>query len=186
VVVSTDDSEIAGIAKDHGAEAPFLRPPQIAGDDSNVIEAIVHALEWLATNDAYYPAVTVLLQPTSPFRTSHDIDAAIDLLVGKGADSVISVCVPDHSPYWMYNLDEEGRLVDFVRPVSESRRQDMPRVYFVNGAVYAARTETLLADRSFFKSERKYPYLMDTDRSLQIDTEMEFLFAEALVAKQSG
>jgi CMP-N-acetylneuraminic acid synthetase len=177
LIVSTEDPEIADVAKACGADVPFLRPPELAQDDSKVVDALLHTLDRTDREEGYKPDLVVLLQPTSPFLIGSDIDGAVAKCRQPGVDAVVSVCLPDHSPYWMHRMEEDGRLTDFVGTVYESRRQDLPPVYFRNGAIFMAKTEVLVNAGSFF-GDRTYAYVMDQDRSLQIDTERDLRLAE--------
>lgn len=109
IICSTNSEEIAHIAKDAGVEVPFLRPHKFATDDAIAIDVIQHCLDWLHLNQEWYPDLILWLQPTSPLRTSGDIEAAIKLLHNKQADSVVSVCSTNHPTDWIVNIDaEEG------------------------------------------------------------------------------
>ena len=113
-VVSTDDQQIAEIARQHGAETPFLRPPQLATDDISVYPALAHAVQWLEEHEDYHPDYVMLLQPTSPLRTVEDIDNSIMIALEKDADGVVSLCEAKHHPYWMKRVTVDGQIVDFI------------------------------------------------------------------------
>jgi len=182
VIFSTEDEEIAGVARQWGAEVPFMRPAELAGDETRMIDVLEHALGWLRKESAYVPQWVLLLQPTSLLRTSDDIDGAIDLCLTKDADAVVSVCEVAHPPHWMHRIKEDGRLIDFIDTVYESRRQDMPVVYQRNGAIWLAKTEVLLENRSFF-TPNTYAYVMDGGKSLEVDTELDLKVAYALLGR---
>jgi CMP-N-acetylneuraminic acid synthetase len=173
VVVSTDSEEIAAAALQEGAEVPFLRPAELARDDTPGTAPVLHALRWLEQHEGYRPRWVVLLQPTSPLRTAADVDAALELAEARGADSVVSVTPAPVHPFWIKRLDEEGMLRDFA-PVPEgiTRRQDLPAAYALNGAVYVARRDVLLAEETFHTG-RTLGYVMPPERSLDIDTPWE-------------
>lgn len=127
VVVSTDDVRIAEVSRAAGAEVPFLRPQELALDETPTLSVVQDALHWLKEHEAYEPEIVVLLQPTSPLRTAQHIDEGIRLLLETGADSVISVCEAEHSPYWMWRVDSEGRVTRFMEEGSEYlSRQKLP------------------------------------------------------------
>jgi CMP-N-acetylneuraminic acid synthetase len=174
IVVSTDDDEIAAVSREYGAEVPFRRPADLARDDSSHMAVVVHAVEWLADHDGYRPRYVLLLQPTSPLRTAEDIETAVRLAEEKGADSIVSVSDAEHAhPFLARKLTADGRLVDYLPAtpssgVPESRRQALPQAYFLNGAIYLTAREMLLRERSF-QPERTWPYIMPTERSLQVD-----------------
>ena len=137
VIVSTDSQRIAETARAYGAQVPFLRPADLAQDDTPGIAPILHAAQWCLENESYEPDYVLCLQPTSPFRSSGDIDMAIALAQEKEAESVVSVTPVEHHPNWMQLVDEQGKLVDFIQGGSAvNKRQDMPPVYALNGAIY--------------------------------------------------
>ena len=183
IIVSTDDEEIAEITKSFGAEVPFLRPMELARDDSPTIDVLIHAIEWLENNDKYIPDIIVLLQPTSPLTIAKDIDTAIELYIEKKADAVVSVCEAEHSPYWMHKI-ENGRLVDFVETIYESRRQDLPTVYRRNGAIWIASKDILMRQKTFFTGNT-YGYIMPYNRSVEIDTLLDMKLVEVLIKENN-
>lgn len=178
-IVTTDSQEIASAASACGGEVPYMRPAALASDDTPTLPVILHALDTLQEN---FDAVMVL-QPTSPLRTAEDIDAAISLLAGDPeADSVISVVkVSDHHPARMKML-REGILFDppFMETVEGQRRQDLPDYYLRNGAVYLTRTAVLRAQQSF-KGTKCLGYQMPEERSVNIDSEIDFILADAIL-----
>jgi CMP-N,N'-diacetyllegionaminic acid synthase len=180
-IVTTDSEEIARIARDCGGDIPFIRPSTLAEDDTPTLPVILHALDQLEKS---FDAVMVL-QPTSPLRTSTDIDTAISLLESDhSADSVISVVkVSDHHPARMKLLCE-GVLYDppFAEEIEGQRRQDLPDYYLRNGAIYLTRIQTLHQQLSF-KGKRSKGYQMPEDRSVNIDSELDFILAEAIIKK---
>ncbi|MBN1556877.1 MAG: acylneuraminate cytidylyltransferase family protein [Lentisphaerae bacterium] len=178
-IVSTDSEKIAAVCRDCGADVPFLRPAGLARDDSRSIDAVLHALDAVETA---YDAVMVL-QPTSPLRTAADIDAAVALLEAHpDADAVISVVdVDDHHPARMKRI-EAGFLVDppFAEAVENQPRQELPRLYLRNGAVYLTRVPVLRETR-LFKGRRCLAYEMPAERSVNIDSLLQLHVAEALL-----
>ncbi|MCJ7431995.1 MAG: acylneuraminate cytidylyltransferase family protein [Anaerolineales bacterium] len=181
VVVSTDDYRIAKVARDFGADVPFMRPFEMAQDDSSSMDAVLHAVHFLANHENYFPQYIMLLQPTSPLRSSVDIQKAIKIIQDKQADSVVSVTTVHQHPYWMKTISPDGRLADFS-PTERSytKRQDLPTAYALNGAIYLARREVLLA-RSSFYGKNTFAYVMPSERSLDIDTPWEFHLAELIL-----
>lgn len=181
VLVSTDDVEIAEVARQHGAEVPFLRPPELAADESGALEVALHALDWIEQSTSGRPEYLLLLQPTSPLRTTADIDAAIDLARARSADAVLSVCEATPHPLLARRVDENGVLTDFI-PVPEvsGRRQDFPPAYFLNGAIYLNRCASLRATRSF-QPPGALALRMPPERSLDIDTLLDLRIAEAFL-----
>lgn len=171
-ILSSDDAETVTIARRHGCEAPYLREPALADDQTSAVDVAIDAVARCPGFDW-----VVLLQPTSPFRTAADIDGALDTAVGAGAPACVSVCLAPKSPYWMYLLDH-GRLRPLLADAAPGQRQDLPPVYHLNGAVFAARTDFLTRCRGFLTPETA-GFVMPADRSLDIDTEHDFLVADS-------
>jgi CMP-N,N'-diacetyllegionaminic acid synthase len=179
VVVSTDDSDIADVALEWGAEVPFLRPDALATDEATTMQVVHHALQVLAPP----MGLMVVLQPTSPLRSASDIDAGVALCLDSGATSCVAVAEATKSPWWMYSLDPLGRLAPLLDPEGGgSRRQDLPAVYVVNGALYVGGTQWAATTDSFISTET-VGYVMPPERSLDIDTELDLVLAEALIAR---
>jgi CMP-N,N'-diacetyllegionaminic acid synthase len=176
LIVSTDDWEIAEVAKRYGCEVPFLRPRELAKDDTPGIAPILHALETLPSYD-----LVVLLQPTSPLRTTADIDGCIEKCVSKQANACVSVTVADKTPYWMYLLSSSDTLEPVI-PGGQTvlRRQDAAPVYVLNGAVYVACADWLVQSKSFLEKET-IGYVMPVERSIDIDNELDFYLAETIM-----
>ena len=172
VLVSTDDEETARISVEWGAEVPFMRPAELAQDDTSHIAVMLHALRWLAEHEEAQPDYIMLLQPTSPLRTADDIEAAIQLAVDKDAASVIGVSHSIKHPYRAKGIAPDGTLAEFMTiplpGTSETRRQAFPDAYDVNGAIYLVRREVLL-DQHTFQPPRTFPYIMPPQRSLELD-----------------
>ena len=181
VIVSTDDEEIAAAARDAGAQVPFLRPSELASDTATSLAVVEHAL---AAQREPIDAV-VLLQPTSPLRTSADIDMVLDIAERTAAPSVVSVYAANQHPLAMYAMDGDGRLRPYAAGEKPGRRQDMPPIFLANGAIYFARCEWLLAGRTFIGSET-IGYLMPAERSVDIDTPLDWRLAELLLLEQAG
>lgn len=178
VVVSTEDSEIGEVARLYGALTPFVRPSKLAQDDTPGIDPVLHALSAMPEFDA-----VVLLQPTSPLRTSADIDDFVSFALNKNASCVMSVTEADKHPYWMYSL-EEGVLRPVVAVREYTRRQDLPPVYAANGALYFARSGWLKQNRTFISPETM-GFVMPRERSLDIDTIVDWKLAEMLLRSGS-
>lgn len=174
-ILSSDDSAIIAVARDQGCEVPFVREANLARDDTPGIDVVIDALNRCPGYDW-----VVLLQPTSPLRTAQDIDGAIEQCVQAGAPACVSVCVAKESPYWMFTLDSGARLSPLLSGKTIARRQDLPLVYVLNGAVYVAKTEWLLGQLSFLAKET-IAYEMPAERSMDIDTEADFMQLQVLV-----
>ena len=182
VVVSTDDEEIAEEARRRGAETPFLRPSALARDESTSMGAALHALNWLDEHQGYRPHYLMLLQPTSPFRISEDIEKTLALARDHAADSVVSVCpVHHHDPKLLMRINAEGRMTPYDGASNAPvRRQDLPPVYALNGAVFLVRRDFLLERRKWY-DERTYAYVMPAERSMDIDTPWELYVADLIM-----
>lgn len=181
VIVSTDDEEIAQVSRQYGAEVPFLRPAELAQDDSDHISVVVHAIRWLEQNRKQVPDYVMLLQPTSPLRTAEDIDAAVQIAEEHEATAVVSVCEMKQHPYLARSISEEGTLQEFVPAGLEYlRRQAFPSAYSINGAIYLNRSDSILRDRTFFPSDT-YPYIMPAERSLDIDSAWDLHLTELIL-----
>ena len=178
VVVSTEDEEIAEVAREWGAESPFMRPAELASDEAPGIAPVLHAVEQLPGHDDL-----VLLQATSPLRTAAQIDALLAFARESGASSVVSVREVDDHPAWMFYRDANGGLDRYDTTADAARRQDLSELFTLNGAMYwntAARlreTETLV-------DEDTLGFVMDTESSVDIDTMLDWRIAELLLSQQ--
>lgn len=176
LIISSEDPEILALARSLGCEAPFVRPTELAEDTTPGILPVLHALEALPGFD-----YVVLLQPTSPLRTVSDIDGCLQFCLAHGAPACVSVTEPDHNPYWMYTLDARDRMHPLLATdATIVRRQELPTVYALNGAVYVAQVDWLREQRSFLTSET-VAYPMPRERSLDIDTPLDLRIAAALL-----
>lgn len=178
VVVTTDDPEIADLASARGAEIPFLRPAELATDNAPGIAPVLHALEQL-------PKVSdvLLLQPTSPLRTSADIEAIVALRQQAGCESAVSLTPSAKHPAWMYGLSQEQRLEPLLELDEIHCRQQLPPAYVLNGALYLASRGFLLREQAFI-SAGTIAYLMPAERSVDIDTPLDWQWAEFLMQQQ--
>lgn len=180
VIVSTEDEEIAYISREYGAEVPFLRPIELAQDDTPGIEPILHCINWLKDNENYYPDYVCTLQCTSPLRKSNHIDEALEEIIDKNGDSIIGVCESEVNPYWMKKI-EDGKLVDFMEDSKRyTRRQDLPVIYRLNGAIYICKTDVLMKNKNWY-TDNTLPYVMSQEDSVDIDTVLDFKIAEIII-----
>lgn len=178
VVVSTDDEEIAVIASEAGADVPFMRPSNLSGDQVAGVDPVLHALKCLPECDG-----VLLLQPTSPLRTSEDIDGCLDFAVSQTASSVVSVSEASVHPHWTYRVNMNQTLDPIVVSDSVVRRQELPKAYAVNGAMYYAKAEWLFESKDFMTSDT-LAYIMPTERSVDIDTLLDWKLAEILLEER--
>jgi len=179
VIVNTDDDEIATAALKYGAEIPFIRPQELALDISSSIDVLIHTIQWYKANDIEFTHVA-LLQPTSPLRSGIDISNAWDLIIEKGAISVISVCEVEHPIQWTYNLDASGVMSSLFKD-SDKRSQDYQKNYRLNGAIYIVNTDFLLEHKKILTSDHSVGYLMSRVASVDIDDLLDFKFAEFII-----
>lgn len=169
VIVTSEDEEIVNISQKFGADI-IIRPENLANDTATTFDAIKHTVD----NTSRFDYI-VLLQPTSPLRNEKHIDEAIELLITKHADAVISVCEMDHNPLWSNTLPEDGNMTNFLREeIKNKRSQDLPTYYHLNGAIYICKTEKLLDEKTFFLKDNIYGYFMDKKSSVDIDEEIDF------------
>ena len=181
ILVSSDDDEILAIAEGAGIQA-LARPAEFSQDTSSSYDVIKHTLDQVATYD-----FVVLLQPTSPLRSGCDIDAAIELLARKQADGVISVTPVEHSPLWVNTLPPDDSMVGFLpEDVKALRSQELKEHYRLNGAIYISKVDKLLGEGSFFLGANVYAYKMNQEASVDIDTKLDFRWAEFLVGARQG
>lgn len=186
VIVSTDDSEIAKIAQKYGAEVPFIRPADLARDDSPHLDVVLHAVNWLADNRKLVPEYVMTLQPTSPLRSTFDIDAAIEITKTKTISAVVSVCEARPHPLLSKRIREDGTLADFVHShLQYLRRQDLLPAYVLNGAIYLNRTDSIFKYRTLLPQDT-YAYIMPTERSLDIDAPWDIYLADLILRDRFG
>lgn len=182
IIVSTEDRHIAAVSRKFGAEVPFMRPKKLAGDTANGMDVVFHSIAWMETNSDRFDLI-LLLQPTSPLRTADDIDAAIELLFSKKAKAVVSICESEHHPYWANTIPESGSMKGFIEPeIKNKNRQELPVFYRLNGALYIAYINYLSSNKSFLGDET-FAYVMPPERSVDIDTHLDFIIADALLDK---
>jgi len=176
VVVSTDDEEIASIAKTLGADVPFMRPNKIAEDSSPGIDTALHAIEQLSEFDWL-----ILLQPTSPLRTAADIDGIVRFCLEQNSPSAVSISQVHKNPHWMYQHTESKKLQPIIfNRMNTSRQQDLTKAYILNGALYLARIDWLKEQQSFV-GEETLGYVMSSKSSVDIDTQIDWQWAEFLI-----
>lgn len=187
IIVSTDSEEYAGIAREYGAEVPFLRPEEYARDDSLDFDVFYHVLSTLAERENYRPDIVVHLRPTYPIRNSADIDAMIELMLqDEEIDSVRTIAPAKEIPYKMWHKDEGGKLRPLLTDIPgcyNMPRQELPQIYFQNACIDLLRPRVVLEQNSMSGTnimgyEMSYNY--------DIDTEEEFRKAEGLLKLRAG
>lgn len=183
LVVSSDSTEIAKIALKHGAEVPYLRPPELASDTASSASVILHALDYLACQEDFYDLI-VLLEPTSPLRDVSDIDGAIELCVqhGDGASVVGVTCVENAHPAFLFQVANGVlRPINGQQP-SGLRRQDLTgKYYYLEGSIYVSHVGIFEQEKSFYHSNT-LPWFVDRNKAIEIDELSDFIVAEALMS----
>jgi CMP-N,N'-diacetyllegionaminic acid synthase len=183
VIISSDDPEIIAAARAAGCEAPFVRPAELAGDRSSTVDVALHALDWLERQEGYRPDLLVLLPATAPLRTGEHIDGAVAALVADpSAEAVVAVTEAEYPPWWMLAI-EQGRVRWlFPEGPRADHRQQLPPAYRPNGSIYAVRTPTLRAERTFYPPATT-AYLMPREASVNVDSAVDFRLAELLLSR---
>ena len=181
VIASSDDEGILRVAREYGCETPFVRPADLARDDTPGVLPVLHAVDAVPGFD-----IVVLLQPTSPLRSVADIDQTVSA-VRNDVRSVATVVEIEKSPSWMFRMGDAGRL-EPILPEAElvTRRQDASPTYALNGAVYAVTVEWLRTERAMVKPGQTHGIRMPAERSVDIDTELDFAWAEFLLARTAA
>jgi CMP-N-acetylneuraminic acid synthetase len=187
VVVSTDNWEIAVLAAQFGAEVPFMRPEELALDDTPSIEVLIHAARELTEGKENRWTHLACLQPTSPLRSAENIREAVKLLEEKQADAIISVCKSEHSPLWSNTLPASLSLDGFIQPeVEKTPSQQLPAYYRLNGALYLCHIQRMLEERTLFLKSGAYAYVMSREDSVDIDDQVDFDLAGIYLAQRGS
>jgi len=186
VIVSTDDVNIASIAEGCGAEVPFMRPDELASDNSLAIDSYLYTIDRLATEGNIKIDSFIALLPTAPLRLANDIDGAIEVFNTKEADSVISVTDPEVPVEWYKRINKNGILEDyFTNANTMKNRQEFNASYIPNGAIYIFNVDKLRSLRTYYM-DKTYPYIMSRENSVDIDEVLDFYWVEFLINKQKG
>ena len=188
IITSTDDEEVAQIAREYGSEVPFMRPVEFADDQATDLVVFEHSLSWLSENEDYKPDIVVQLRPTSPLRTVKEIDTAIELLLAHPeADSVRTVAEPEQSPYKMYRINDNGMLEPLLNLNEEKEsfnlpRQSLPKVYKHVGYVDVI-WERTISQKHQMTGEKIVPLILKEAYS-GIDTPADWELYEYLISKR--
>lgn len=191
LVVTTDDSEIADIARHFGAEVPFLRPSELSQDETPDYPVVRHALDWLEANEGYRPDVIVQLRPTSPLRTSRHIDEAVALLVERpNADSVRGVCRPQQNPHKMWRMSADGVLhplldVPGVAEPFNAPRQTLPLIWWQNGYVDVFWRRTVLEQQSL-TGAKVLGYVIEEPEYVDVDSPHDIRVLELILRSRQA
>lgn len=183
-IVSTDSDEIAKVAREYGAEVPFMRPKELATDQISKIPVLQHAINFIEKEEGKKLDIIVDLDPTSPFREVSDIERCLETLKKKDTDSVVTIYEAHHNPYFNM-LEEKGDYLVLSKKPKKPilRRQDAPRVYQMNACVFAVWRNMLMKKGTYFTNKMR-GILMPIERSLMIDTEYEFKIADFLMSER--
>jgi len=186
VIVSTDSEEIAAIARRWGAQVPFMRPAELAGDDSPEWLAWRHALGYLRDIEGEMPDVMVVIPTTAPLRLSADIDNCLDVFERSGSDMVITVTDAHRSPYFNMVRQNSDGTVGLVIPSEKniSRRQDAPPVFDITTVAYVTRPDFILTKSAIFDGDVSSVHI-PPERAIDIDTLLDFRFAEMMFAERA-
>lgn len=187
VIVSTDSEEYAAIGRTYGAEVPFIRPTEYAGDNSLDIDVFYHCLSYLKEKERYTADIVVQLRPTYPIRDIEDIDGMIKILLeNQEYDSVRSIAPSKEIPYKMWHRNMDGTITPIIKDMKECYnmpRQDLPTTYYQNACIDVVRGSVVLEQKSM-SGNSIYGYIME--KNYDIDTEEEFKRAEEYIQITSG
>ena len=179
VIVTTDSCEIADVAKSYGAEVPFMRPTYLAEDDTLACDVYLHAVDFFRNQEASDIEKFMVLLPTAPLRSSDDIEEALSLFTNTKAETLISMTETDIPISWYYTVNNDGRTQNagFDAANCLSNRQNNVKYYRPNGAIYIL-DYLLLKEKRTYYSDNTVAYIMERSKSIDIDTEDDFLYAE--------
>lgn len=180
IIVSTDSENIASLAKKFGANVPFIRPQNLSDDTATTAEVVRHAVDFIQQAEKVSIDIICLLQPTSPLRTATHIKEAFNLYKEKKAKSVISVCKVEHSLQLCNQLSNTLSMEGFIKLENNTRSQDHPVYYRLNGAIYIF-DKIHFNDISKIYDKNSYAYIMNRISSVDIDEKEDFIFAESLL-----
>lgn len=184
IIISTDSPEILEFSKKYDILC-LERKKELADDTTPMIDVILDVLDYFDTNSTEKIDMIILLQPTSPLRNSEDIDKAIELYLERDCESLLSICQMSESPYWAFTINQDNYLQPFLEHDQYNKRsQDLPSIFLINGAIYIASPEFLRINKSF-RSTKMCPFPMPQNRSIDIDTNLDFLLAETILKLQN-
>jgi CMP-N,N'-diacetyllegionaminic acid synthase len=180
VILSSDDAEICATAGYYGCEVPFTRPEELATDAADSASVVLHALEQMERKDSF--DIIVLLQPTSPFRNERHIDEALEQFVDGDALSLVSVNALNKSMEWLFVINQQNHTLQRLGQTGRlaTRRQDLPPIYALNGALYLINKEHFMKTQRFI-DELTQAYIMESKASVDIDTQEDFDYARFIL-----
>lgn len=183
-VTTSDCPEVHKISSQYSNTFSLDRPAELASDKASMVDVLLHAADYakkLGTFD-----VVCVLQPTSPLRTTKDIDNAIKLYMEKKAKGVVSVAKCKHSPLWATSLDTHAEFQQFIKGLTNTRSQDLKEFYQLNGAIYLVDKNILLSSKKLFLDNDYYPFIMSSENSTDIDSLLDFKFAEMVFKERKN
>lgn len=186
VIVTTDDVDIANVARKAGAEIPFMRPGNLASDTTNAVDVYLHAVDFMMEKRKKSISKLMVLLPTAPLRNEHHIDEAVNMFLREGADTLISVKEADVPPSWYMNIDDRKRISNAgfgIKGALVSNRQINDTFYIPNGAIYILDYDLLKKQRTYY-SDNTVGYVMQRSDSVDIDTLEDFEYAEFLLSRK--
>lgn len=181
IIVSTDDRKIARLAKKYGAEAPFIRPAKLATDKARSIDVLKHAVKFIETGINRKIDIIVLIQPTSPLVLPEDINQTIETLKTTQTNCCVTVTKMTQRPEWAYKIKNKRAIPYLPACKSETRGQDLPELYCLNGAIYAIRRRTLIDNNLIIDKKSISAVIMPRERSIDVDELVDFKFAEVVM-----
>ncbi len=181
VIVSTDSKEIANVSKEYGANVPFMRPESLATDYATTLDVVMHAIDFVKKRKDYYNTL-ILLQPTSPLRTSNDIDEAIEKHFIFNELGLVSVSEVDDNPMLIRTVNYNEILVPLLDKNSTCRRQDMPKYYRINGCIYLNKIDEINDETSF--NDNKLAYVIPKEHAVDIDDLRDICIARYYIQNQ--
>tara|TARA_B110000211_G_scaffold133702_1_gene153280 strand:- start:9548 stop:10240 length:693 start_codon:yes stop_codon:yes gene_type:complete len=177
-IATSDCQQVLNISAQYANTYPLNRPAELASDEATTADVVLHAVEYAKQFEEF--DIVCLLQPTSPLRTTQDIDSAITLYIEKQAKGVVSMAKCEHSPLWATPLDTPNEFKNFIKGLTNARSQDLKEFYQLNGAIYLVDHNILINTKKIFLEDDYYPFIMTPENSVDIDTLLDFKFAEFL------
>lgn len=184
-VATSDCPEVLAISQHYCNTYALERPAKLASDLASSVDVLIHAVEFAQEQLGDFDIIC-LLQPTSPLRTTQDIDNAIALYIEKQAKGVVSMTKCEHSPLWTTTLGNDADFKQFIKGLTNARSQDLQTFYQLNGAIYLIDKNTFMQTKKVFLEENYYPYLMSAENSIDIDNYLDFKFAELILKEQNN
>jgi CMP-N,N'-diacetyllegionaminic acid synthase len=185
-IVTTDSEDVKEIALNDGAEVPFIRPKALSSDTAIREDVILHTLKYLKEEKNEKFDYFIYLQPTSPLRNEMHIDNSIEYLFEKKANAVVSVCPVEHPIEWIGILPENKDMTNFINKLDiKTRSQDFPIRYRLNGAIFTCDTDKFIESKSIFSNNHIFAYEMPQSASIDIDNEIDFMFARTMLKNKS-